>query len=74
MHNGFGCTAKLLKTWYDSKYKEMNIKVIGITLPGWGYSTPHPNRNISDWHKDVEHILRKENIYKFGVYGDSFGG
>jgi len=42
-------------------------------MPGFGYSTVHPNRIAKDWHKDANFVLEKEKVDKFVVMGVSLG-
>mmetsp|Transcript_3881 Transcript_3881/g.4729 ORF Transcript_3881/g.4729 Transcript_3881/m.4729 type:complete len:321 (-) Transcript_3881:42-1004(-) len=71
--NGYGGTAKRLSIVGDSDYKRLGIKGIGITIPGFGYSTVHPSRKIGNWATDVKRILEEESVDKFVVRGQSFG-
>ena len=51
--------------------------VVSITQPGFGFSDSLNRfvvRNVKDWGKDVETVLKAENIDKFYVMGTSAGG
>lgn len=71
---GFSQTGKLYacKTYSDI-FKDLNIKCYAITLPGFGNSSYH-ERSIGGWPKEVDYLLKDQNIDKFYVLGYSFGG
>jgi len=71
--NGFGGTAKRLKEVGDEDYKKLGLKGIGITIPGFGYSTLHEGHRVKNWPLDVEQVLEKENVTRFILKGQSFG-
>ena len=53
--------------------KELNIKGISITVPGFGFSTVNVGRRIVDFAQDVDHVLIAENVDNFIVEGTSYG-
>lgn len=59
----------------DAKMKELNIRGIGVTVPGHAYSTVNVGRKISEFGKDVEEVLKAEGLTakKFWVEGTSYG-
>eukprot|EP00931_Biecheleriopsis_adriatica_P042841 TRINITY_DN24448_c0_g1_i1.p1 TRINITY_DN24448_c0_g1~~TRINITY_DN24448_c0_g1_i1.p1 ORF type:complete len:349 (+),score=46.10 TRINITY_DN24448_c0_g1_i1:50-1048(+) len=57
-----------------AKCEQLNFKVIGISVPGFGYSTIQPGRKVANWPKDdVAPVLEKEGVSKFVVMGCSLG-
>jgi pimeloyl-ACP methyl ester carboxylesterase len=71
--NGFGASSLSLFDTFNDHYSKMGIRGIGISLPGFGYSSAKKNRVISNWHLDVDEVLKKEKIEQFWVRGISFG-
>lgn len=71
---GFSQTGKLYACEsYSDIFKELKLKCYAVTLPGFGNSSYHP-RTIGGWAKEVEYLLKDQNIDKFYVLGYSFGG
>ena len=58
---------------YTAKLKELNIRGIGITVPGHGYSSTKVGRMIYEINEDVKPIFEAENVDKFIVEGTSYG-
>jgi pimeloyl-ACP methyl ester carboxylesterase len=50
------------------------LRVIGIDRPGYGLSTPQPDRNIGDWPADALAVADHLGIERFLVVGISTGG
>ena len=53
---------------------KLGIRLIGYDRPGYGGSSPHTGRNVSDAAKDVEAIADSFGLEKFAVWGISGGG
>eukprot|EP00435_Cladocopium_sp_Y103_P068261 s691_g31.t1 len=55
--------------------KDLKIRGISISLPGHGFSSNHPSRQIGNWpREDVRPVFEKEQIHStFMVEGMSFG-
>ncbi|VUC25749.1 unnamed protein product [Clonostachys rosea] len=58
----------------DEMAKRHNIRLIAIDRPGFGLSTPQPDRRLIDWPADVRNIAEGLNIPRFAVMGCSGGG
>ncbi|CAG9952997.1 unnamed protein product [Clonostachys rosea f. rosea IK726] len=58
----------------DEMAKRHNIRLIAVDRPGFGLSTPQPNRRLMDWPADVRNIAEGLNIPQFAVMGCSGGG
>lgn len=56
---------------YASKH---NIRVLSLDRPGYGLSTPQPNRTLLDWPADVAAFAKAMDIPKFDIMGTSGGG
>ncbi|KAF2156331.1 alpha/beta-hydrolase [Myriangium duriaei CBS 260.36] len=54
--------------------QRIGIRLIAIDRPGFGLSTPQPNRQILDWPRDVEKFAQTMKIPHFAVFGLSGGG
>jgi pimeloyl-ACP methyl ester carboxylesterase len=50
------------------------IRLIGYDRPGYGGSTPHPDRTIGDAARDVEAIADALDLERVAVWGVSGGG
>lgn len=59
---------------FDAFGKELGARVIAVDRPGYGWSSPHPQRTILSTAKDVEHLAEGLNIESYGVLGISGGG
>jgi len=72
---GGGCTGKLVLELTRKAAERLNVKVIAISLPGWGYGTIHPRLpNYYDWaESDVRPVLAQERVGMFVVAGASHG-
>jgi pimeloyl-ACP methyl ester carboxylesterase len=76
--HGGNCSGKFFSSipeWLEKCEKDqLNLKVISLSQPGFGYSTILPERKIADWPMmDVLPILKMENVNEFLVTGISFG-
>jgi pimeloyl-ACP methyl ester carboxylesterase len=58
----------------DETSKALGIRLISLDRPGFGLSTPKPNRTVLDWVDDVEEVADELNIGTFSVVGVSGGG
>ena len=50
------------------------LRLIAIDRPGFGASTPQPDRKLSDWQRDVTAVVDHLGVGKFAVAGVSGGG
>lgn len=58
----------------DPLVQETGARVILPDRPGYGGSTLHPGRTLSDWGRDVGHLADALGIGRFVVAGGSGGG
>ena len=54
--------------------EKYGIRVIAPERPGYGLSSPKPDRTIKDWAKDIEELSAHLGLKKFHVAGGSGGG
>ena len=54
-------------------FRDLNLKGIAPSMPGYGYSDIQIGRRIKDFPKDVEAVLEAESIEQFMVEGMSLG-
>lgn len=53
---------------------QAGVRVLALDRPGYGLSTPHPNRTLLDWPNDVLSVADHLGIHRFAVLGYSGGG
>lgn len=53
---------------------KLGIRIISLDRPGFGESTPKPNRKLLDWPDDVLEVANLLEIDKFSIIGVSGGG
>jgi pimeloyl-ACP methyl ester carboxylesterase len=58
----------------DEISKELGIRLISLDRPGFGLSTPKPNRTLLDWVDDVREVADLLKLDTFSVIGVSGGG
>jgi pimeloyl-ACP methyl ester carboxylesterase len=54
--------------------EKYGIRVIAPERPGYGLSSPKPERTITDWVKDIEELAAHLGLKTFHVAGGSGGG
>jgi pimeloyl-ACP methyl ester carboxylesterase len=54
--------------------EQQGLRLVGIDRPGVGGSTPHPERTLESWARDVEQLSDALRLERFGVAGLSGGG
>lgn len=70
-----GIPGSRLQRHPDSSIAErLGVRLITVDRPGYGLSTPKPNRRILDWPDDVTELADQLGIDRFGVIGVSGGG
>lgn len=52
----------------------VEVRVIAFDRPGYGLSTPKPNRTLLDWPSDVAEAADQLGVARFAVVGVSGGG
>ena len=72
--HGSGPEAKSEVDFNVNSCKELGLKGIAISLPGYGYSDINPGRQVVNWPKeDLACVLKKEGVDKFMIMGHSQG-
>jgi pimeloyl-ACP methyl ester carboxylesterase len=70
-----GTPGSRLQVSYDPKgYAAAGVRCIAPDRPGYGHSSFHPGRTLSDWVADVAALADHLKIERFGVAGISGGG
>jgi pimeloyl-ACP methyl ester carboxylesterase len=59
---------------YHTLATELGARVIAIDRPGMGQSTPHSNRTLQDWPKDLTHLISHLGLETYSILGVSGGG
>lgn len=59
---------------FDEVGRERGIRVVAPERPGFGVSTPDPDRELTDWPADLEAVADALDIETFPVLGISGGG
>ena len=57
----------------DKIAKNLGLRIIAPDRPGFGRSTPQPNRRLQDWLPEVEAVLEAYDIDRFSLIGVSGG-
>lgn len=72
-HHGTPMSGLLFDPWvHDAEGK--NLRLIAYDRPGYGGSTPHPDRTVSDAASDVATIADAIGVERFATWGLSGGG
>ncbi|EPE24989.1 alpha/beta-Hydrolase [Glarea lozoyensis ATCC 20868] len=58
----------------DDIARRRKIRLLSLDRPGFGLSTPQPNRSILDWPTDVSNFAKGMQLSRFAVMGLSGGG
>ncbi|KFY10018.1 hypothetical protein V492_05254 [Pseudogymnoascus sp. VKM F-4246] len=58
----------------DDMARKLNTRLLALDRPGFGQSTPQPNRSITDWPTDVSAFAKGMQLSRFAVMGLSGGG
>jgi pimeloyl-ACP methyl ester carboxylesterase len=67
-------SSRLEATFVDAMAQRQRLRVITPDRPGFGISTPQPNRTITDWPADVESLAAHLGLSRFAILGGSGGG
>ncbi|TGJ80045.1 hypothetical protein E0Z10_g8733 [Xylaria hypoxylon] len=59
---------------FDAPAVTPRARIISVDRPGYGLSSPQPNRTILDHAKDVEHLAKYLKLDSYAVLGISGGG
>jgi len=58
----------------DTIAGRLEARIIAVDRPGYGWSSPHPNRTILDHAKDLEHLAERLELDSYAALGVSGGG
>ncbi|KAL6866415.1 hypothetical protein ACO1O0_002525 [Amphichorda felina] len=58
----------------DSVARKRQLRFLTLERPGFGISTPQPNRRVVDWARDVRAFAEELGLRRFAVMGGSGGG
>ncbi|MCJ1314677.1 hypothetical protein MMC25_008359 [Agyrium rufum] len=61
-------------TFLNTIAMKLGARIIAIDRPGYGWSSPHPNRTILDHAKDVQYLAEQLELDSYAVLGISGGG
>lgn len=59
---------------YDATAAQCGVRLIALDRPGYGRSSYHPKRRLSDWPADVRQLADHLGVERFAVIGHSAGG
>ena len=71
-HGGPG--SRLEPAGFEPFVDQLGLRVIGIDRPGYGLSSPHPDRSIADWVPDGLAVADALGVQQFLAVGVSTGG
>jgi pimeloyl-ACP methyl ester carboxylesterase len=71
-HGGPG--SRMEPAYLGPEANDAGLLLVGIDRPGYGMSTPSPDRTISDWVPDAVAVADELNIDQFAAVGESTGG
>jgi pimeloyl-ACP methyl ester carboxylesterase len=58
----------------DKMARRLGVRVIALDRPGFGLSSPQPDRRIIDWPADVQEFAKAKSLPRFSILGGSGGG
>jgi pimeloyl-ACP methyl ester carboxylesterase len=58
----------------DDLARRKKVRLLSLDRPGFGLSTPQPNRCILDWPRDVSNFAKGMQLSRFAIMGLSGGG
>ncbi|KAF1961937.1 alpha/beta-hydrolase [Byssothecium circinans] len=61
-------------TWFHDLGLKLNARIISTDRPGYGWSSPHPDRKLLDYPKDLDCLAQHLGIEEYSVVGVSGGG
>ena len=59
---------------WDAMAAKVGLRIIATDRPGFGWSSPHPNRTLLDHAHDVKCLTEHLELDSYGVLGASAGG
>lgn len=66
-------TSRLDLVGLDDTFNSLKVRVVSPDRPGYGGSSPQPERRLTDWPKDVAALGDRLDIEDFAVMGFSSG-
>lgn len=73
VHHGTPASSNLYHRWVEDA-RARGIRLIGYDRPGYGGSTPHPERAVASVADDVAAIAKALEVDRLAVWGISGGG
>src|SRR3954451_4260728 len=67
-------TSRLDLNGLDAAFGALGVRVVAPDRPGYGGSSPRPNRRRNDWADDVAALAEHLDRERFAVSGISSGG
>ena len=67
-------SSRLEPTPIEALLTRQNVRLLALDRPGFGLSSPQPNRRIVDWPDDVRFFAKSMHLDKVPVMGLSGGG
>lgn len=58
----------------EGPVRSAGVRLIAVDRPGYGHSSFHPGRRLTDWPEDVARLADHLGLDRFGVIGISGGG
>ena len=71
-HGGPG--SRLYPVYLDDELRRCGVRIVAPDRPGYGGSSPSPDRRLTAWPGDVAELADALSIRRFGVAGHSSGG
>lgn len=59
--------SRLEAALWDEQAKKLHARIISVDRPGYGWSSPQPDRTLSDHPKDVQKLAEELRVKEFGV-------
>ncbi len=66
--------SRLEAAMFDAIALRLELRIIAVERPGFGWSSPHPDRTLLDHAKDIESLANHLDLKSYGVLGISGGG
>ncbi len=60
--------ARIEAARHDDLGRELGARIIGVDRPGIGWSSPHPNRTLLDFPKDLECLAEHLGLDRYSVW------
>lgn len=67
-------SSRLRLAYLEAEFLDAKIRVVSPDRPGYGASSPQPDRSIADWPSDVAALADSLQVRRIAVAGHSSGG